>query len=109
MIKRLFGAAAIIAGISLSAWWLTSHRIAVEDDGLPVVSRDDHRWLDGLYSRNPREVQAATDEVTRRGEAAVPAIQAALRDPRSGSRARSKRARSSASAPPLRSTKSPRS
>ena len=83
MIKRLFGAAAIIAGISLSAWWLTSHRIAVEDDGLPVVSRDDHRWLDGLYSRNPREVQAATDEVTKRGEAALPAIQAALRDPRS--------------------------
>ena len=64
MIKRLFGAAAVIACVSLSAWWLTYHRIAVEDDGLPVVSRDDHRWLDGLYSRNPREVQAATDEVT---------------------------------------------
>jgi HEAT repeat protein len=83
VIKRLFGAAAVIVCVSLSAWWLTYHRIAVEDDGLPVVSRHDHRWLDGLYSRNPREVQAATDEVTRRGEAAVPAIQAALRDPRS--------------------------
>jgi HEAT repeat protein len=83
VIKRLFGAAAVIACVSLAAWWLTYHRIAVEDEGLPVVSREDHRWLDGLYSRNPKEVQAATDEVNRRGEAALPAIQAALRDPRS--------------------------
>jgi HEAT repeat protein len=83
VIKRLFGAAAVIACVSLAAWWLTYHRIAVEDEGLPVVSREDHRWLDGLYSRNPREVQAATDEVTRRGDAALPSIQAALRDPRS--------------------------
>ena len=83
MIKRLFGAAAVIACVSLAAWWLTYHRIAVEDEGLPVVSREDHRWLDGLYSRNPKEVQAATDEVTRRGDAALPSIQAALRDPRS--------------------------
>ena len=83
MIKRLFGAAAVIACVSLAAWWFTYHRIAVEDEGLPVVSREDHRWLDGLYSRNPKEVQAATDEVTRRGGAALPSIQAALRDPRS--------------------------
>jgi HEAT repeat protein len=83
VIKRLFGAAAVIACVSLSAWWLTYHRIAVEDEGLPVVSREDHRWLDDLYSRNPKEVQAATDEVTRRGDAALPSIQAALRDPRS--------------------------
>jgi len=39
VIKRLFGAAAIIACVSLSAWWLTYHRIAGEDEGLPVVSR----------------------------------------------------------------------
>ena len=83
MIKRLFGSAAVILCVSLAAWWLTYHRIAVEPNGLPAVGREDHRWLDGLYSRNPREVQAATDEVTRRGDAALPAIQAALRDPRS--------------------------
>ena len=79
----MFGAAGVIACVSLAAWWLTYHRVAEEGGGLPVVSREDDRWLDGLYSRNPREVQAATAEVTKRGAAALPAIQAALRDPRS--------------------------
>ena len=82
MIKRLFGAAAVIACVLVAAWWLRQQRPAVGGEGTQV-SREDHRWLDGLYSRNPREVQAATDELNKRGEAAVPAIQAALRDPRS--------------------------
>ena len=79
----MFGAAAVIACVSLAAWWLTYHRSTVEGDDVPPVSKEDHKWLDGLYSRNPREVQAATDEVNKRGEAVLPAIQAALRDPRS--------------------------
>jgi HEAT repeat protein len=83
VIKRVLGAAAVIACVSLAAWWLTYHRTPVEGDDIPAVSKTDHKWLDGLYSRNPREVQAATDEVGKRGEAALPAIQAALRDPRS--------------------------
>jgi HEAT repeat protein len=84
VIKRLFGVAAVIACVFLSAWWFVYHRSAAQDEGLPpAVSDKEYRWLDGLYSRNPREVQATTDEVNRRGEAAVPAIQAALRDPRS--------------------------
>lgn len=85
MIKRLLIAAAVIACAAVPAWWLISHRAALgeDEDDLPAASSEEHRWLDGLYSRNPREVQAATDEVLRRGEAALPAIQAALRDPRS--------------------------
>ena len=83
MIKRLLLPAAVLACVSLSAWRLMYHRAAVEEEDLPAVSSEEHRWLDGLYSRNLREVQAATDEVNRRGEAALPAIQAALRDPRS--------------------------
>ena len=83
MIKRLFGAAGIIACVAVAAWWLTYHRVSEESGGLPLVPKEDHRWLDGLYSRNPREVQEATAEVTKRGAAALPAIQAALRDPRS--------------------------
>lgn len=78
----MLGAAAVILCVSLAAWWLTYHR-TLEDGAIPAVSKADHRWLDGLYSRNPKEVQAATDEVSKRGEAALPAIQAALRDPRS--------------------------
>lgn len=84
MIKRLIGAAAVIACVSVAGWWLTVHRPTVDSaDGLPVAAREDPGWLDGLYSRNPREVLAATDTVTKRGAAALPAIRAALRDPRS--------------------------
>ena len=79
----MIGAAAVIACVSAAAWWLTYHRNPLEGGDTPAVSKADHRWLDGLYSRNPKEVQAATDEVNKRGEAALPAIQAALRDPRS--------------------------
>jgi HEAT repeat protein len=83
VIKQLLGAAAIIACVSGIAWWLTYHRVAEVGGPLPAVSREDHRWLDGMYSRNPHEVQAATDEVAKRGAAALPAIEAVLRDPRS--------------------------
>lgn len=38
-------------------------------------------WLERLYSQNPREVEAATEEIRRLGAAALPAIQATLRDP----------------------------
>lgn len=44
---------------------------------------DDHRWLDALYSQNPREVEAATQEVQALGVKAVPIIQSTLRDPQS--------------------------
>jgi HEAT repeat protein len=83
--KRLFGAATVIACVSLGAWWLTVHRGGSGDaaDGPPVAAGENPGWLDGLYSRNPREVLAATETVTKRGAAALPAIQAALRDPRS--------------------------
>ncbi|MGB2713424.1 MAG: HEAT repeat domain-containing protein [Vicinamibacterales bacterium] len=40
-------------------------------------------WLDHLYSHNPREVEAASEEVAALGARALPAVQAALRDPNS--------------------------
>jgi HEAT repeat protein len=42
---------------------------------------DPDAWLDALYSRNPREVEAATEKVSSLGPAALPVIQATLRDP----------------------------
>ena len=83
MIKRFLGAATIIALVAAAAWWLTYQRRPGSVEGLPAASSGDHTWLDKLYSRNPREVQAATQALTRQGSAALPAIQAALRDPRS--------------------------
>ena len=37
MIKQMFGAAAVIACVSLAAWWLTYHRVAEVGGGLPGV------------------------------------------------------------------------
>ena len=37
-------------------------------------------WLDNLYSRNPREVEAASEEVAALGARALPVVQAVLRD-----------------------------
>jgi HEAT repeats len=38
-------------------------------------------WLEHLYSRNPRDADAATDEVKALGEKAIPVLRAVLRDP----------------------------
>lgn len=37
-------------------------------------------WLDNLYSQNPREVEAASEEVAALGARALPVVQAVLRD-----------------------------
>jgi HEAT repeat protein len=38
------------------------------------------KWLDNLYSQNPREVEAASEEVAALGAGALPVVQAVLRD-----------------------------
>lgn len=82
--KRLLGAAAIVAAVAAGAWAYFQYAPARSPGTSPLVrSNDDLRWLDRLYSRNPGEVEAATREVAKRGAAAVPAIQSALRDPQS--------------------------
>jgi HEAT repeat protein len=83
VIKRFLGAAAIIALVAAAAWWVSYQRRQSGAGGVPAASFGDHKWLDGLYSRNPREVQAATQALMKQGAAALPAIQSALRDPHS--------------------------
>jgi HEAT repeat protein len=58
------------------AWYLV--REPPEVERTPEEAGD--AWLDGLYSQNPREVEAATEVVERLGPRAVPDIQATLRD-----------------------------
>ena len=82
--KLLIGAAAVVGAVAAAAWLYLAYAPARPDGVSPLVRRDpDAEWLDKLYSRNPSEVEAATREVTRRGAAALPVIQAALRDPQS--------------------------
>jgi HEAT repeat protein len=43
----------------------------------------DEEWLENIYSQNPNDVEEAEETVRRLGPRALPAIQAALRDPQS--------------------------
>jgi HEAT repeat protein len=81
--KGLLGAAAVIGVVATAAWLYISRNPPLPDGPSPVRTSTDYRWLDKLYSPNPVEVEAATREVTTRGAAALPTIQAALRDPQS--------------------------
>ena len=74
---------ALIVGVLLAAalWQFRQRhqaRLATPQTDQPASSSE---WLDHLYSRNPREVEAATQEVTRLGAAALPAIQSTMHDP----------------------------
>lgn len=69
---------ALVAGVAAAVWYYRS-----DPDAPPVnvaVARNEDRWLDGLQSRSPKEVEAATAELEQRGTAALPAIRSALQD-----------------------------
>lgn len=59
------------------AWYYAQRRSAPPREAAAAQAED---WLDNLYSQNPREVEAASQEVAALGARALPAVQAALRD-----------------------------
>ena len=75
---RLLGAAAIVLVVAGSAWYYLQSPASVPgEEHAPTVNDD---WLDHLYSQNPREVEAASEEVAALGARALPVVQAVLRD-----------------------------
>lgn len=68
---------AVVAGAAAAVWFYSA-----PDAGSPVarIIRNDDRWLDGLQSRSPKDVENATTELERRGTAAVPVIRSTLQD-----------------------------
>jgi HEAT repeat protein len=66
----------ILAGLGI--WYYAGSGGPPADD---TAAADSAEWLDDLYSHNPREVEAASEEVAALGARALPAVQAALRDP----------------------------
>jgi HEAT repeat protein len=79
----------LLAGLAVgAAWysqrglpWLTA-REAVTTSGVST------EWLEHLYSQNPRDVEAAEQEVRDLGANAIPTIRSTLNDPRSEPEAR---------------------
>ena len=66
----------IVAGVGV--WFYARSDNPTPEDHASALVAD---WLDDLYSQNPREVEAASEEVAALGARALPAVQAALRDP----------------------------
>jgi HEAT repeat protein len=75
---RVAGTIAIGILAGLGVWYYARSENAPSDDASLAESAD---WLDDLYSRNPRDVETASEEVAALGARALPAVQAALRDP----------------------------
>lgn len=73
-------AAAVAIGIvaALGVWFYARSDHPTSEDASTTLDAD---WLDDLYSQNPRDVEAASEEVAALGARALPAVQAALRDP----------------------------
>ena len=84
----LAGAVAIciVAGIA-GVWRYRQIREARSVPASPAAEPAKAEWLTRLYSQNPREVEAASEEVRRLGAQALPAIQETLRDPQSEAQA----------------------
>ena len=59
---------ALVAGVGVAVWYYRAPA-----DGVPTtIVRNDDRWLDGLQSRSPKDVEQATAQLEERGTAAEP-------------------------------------
>jgi len=67
---------ALLAGVGVAVWYYRAPEGSV---AAPIVRNDD-RWLEGLQSRAPKEVEQATAELEQRGTAALPVIRRTLQN-----------------------------
>jgi HEAT repeat protein len=68
---------ALVAGVGVAVWY---YRAPAHGIPAPIVRNDD-RWIDGLQSRSPKEVEDATAQLEERGTAALPVIRQTLQEP----------------------------
>ena len=74
----------VLAGLAAgTAWYSQQMGFAPWQTAKPIQPPRQDGWLDNLYSRNPRDEEAAKNEVRSLGENALPAIRTALTDPSS--------------------------
>ena len=67
---------ALLAGVGVAVWY---YRAPEGNVAAPIVRNDD-RWLEGLQSRAPKDVEQATAELEQRGTAALPVIRRTLQN-----------------------------
>jgi HEAT repeat protein len=81
-VTRLLVVIAIAAAVGAGAWYYTRALSSLPTDDAASMEESE-AWLDNLYSRNPREVEAASEEVAAKGASALPVVRAVLRNPES--------------------------
>jgi HEAT repeat protein len=69
----------LVFGVLAAVWYYRAPNAGPVSVGT-ALPRNDDKWLDDLQSRAPKEVEAATAELERRGTAAVPLIRSTLQD-----------------------------
>ena len=72
----------VLVGLAAAAALYSQHMGSVPwRAATPIQPPRPVSWLDNLYSKNPREEEAAKKEVRSLGDKALPAIRAVLADP----------------------------
>jgi HEAT repeats len=64
-----------------AAWYSVRGLPAWNRPAEPLIKGANDAWLDSLYSQNPREAEAAADQVAKLGGGALPVVLATLQDP----------------------------
>jgi len=71
---------ALVFGVLAAVWYYRMPNAGPVSVAIPRSDRNDEKWLDDLQSRTPKDVEAATVELERRGTAALPLIRSTLQD-----------------------------
>jgi HEAT repeat protein len=71
---------ALVLGVLAVVWYYRAPNAGPVSVAMPRNDRGDDKWLDGLQSRTPKDVEAATAELEQRGTAALPLIRTTLGD-----------------------------
>jgi HEAT repeat protein len=70
---------ALVFGVLAAVWYYRAPNAGPVSVST-ALPRNDDKWLDGLQSRAPKDVEAATAELEKRGTGALPLIRATLQD-----------------------------
>jgi HEAT repeat protein len=81
VIGRVSALLVLLAAGAAGVWYYRAAQVAPVATASPAEVAADNEWLDNLHSQNPRIAEEATAHVTSLGAAALPEVQAVLRDP----------------------------
>jgi len=70
---------ALVFGVLAAVWYYRAPNAGPVSVST-ALPRNDDKWLDDLQSRTPKDVEAATAELERRGTGALPLIRSTLQD-----------------------------